>query len=121
MSGDEIFSQVLTELKSKTSDVEISATTITGVLRLAMEIVETTKLKGTAQKTLVEKLVRQIIVDAPISDDKEKLLLDMCDEGILGNTIDIVIAATKGELDINAVVEVAQACCINIVKRCKKK
>ena len=76
-----------------------------------MEVVEATKLKGAAQKELAISLVRQVIVEAPISDEKEKLLLDMIDQGILANTIELVLAASKGNLDINAVVAVASGCC----------
>ena len=59
-------------------------------------------------------------LDAPITDEKEKLLLDLCDEGILGNTIDMIVAASKGELDINTAAKVATGCCISILKRTKK-
>ncbi len=67
--------------------------------------------KGPAQRNLAIKLVRQIVVDAPISDEKEKLLLDMIDQGILANTIELVVAASNGKLDINTVVAVATGCC----------
>ena len=120
MAEQEIFELVLRQLKSQTSDIEVNSVNITNILRIAMEIVEATKVKGAAQKALVEKVVRQVIVDAPISDDKEKLLLDLCDEGILGSTIDMIIAASKGELDLNAVVKVATGCCLTLSKKCKK-
>ena len=120
MAEQQIFELVLKQLKEQTSDVEVNSVNITGILRTAMEIVEATKVKGAAQKALVEKVVRQVIVDAPISDDKGKLLLDLCDEGILGSTIDIVIAASKGELDLNAAVKVATGCCLTLMKKCKK-
>ena len=45
---------------------------------------------------------------------------DLCDEGILGNTIDMIVAASKGELDINTAAKVATGCCISILKRTKK-
>jgi len=120
MAEQEIFEIVLKQLAAQTSDIEVNSVNITSILRIAMEIVETTKVKGAAQKTLVEKVVRQIIVDAPISDDKEKLLLDMCDEGILGSTIDMVVAASKGELDLNAAAKVATGCCLSLLKKTKK-
>jgi len=120
MAEQEIFEIVLKQLAAQTSDIEVNSVNITSILRIAMEIVESTKVKGAAQKALVEKVVRQIIVDAPISDDKEKLLLDMCDEGILGSTIDMVVAASKGELDLNAATKVATGCCLNLIKKIKK-
>ena len=101
----------LHKLKEKIGDMEINAQTIIKVLQFAMEVMEATKVKGPAQRDLAIKLVRQIVTDAPISDEKEKLLLDMIDQGILANTIELVVAASKGNLDINAVVAVASGCC----------
>jgi hypothetical protein len=101
----------LFKLNEKIGDMEINAHTIITVTKFSMEVVEATKLKGAAQKELAISLVRQVIVEAPISDEKEKLLLDMIDQGILANTIELVVAASKGNLDINAVVAVASGCC----------
>ena len=44
----------------------------------------------------------------------------MCDEGILGSTIDMVVAASKGELDLNAAAKVATGCCLSLLKKTKK-
>jgi len=101
----------LFKLNEKLGDMEINAQTILTVTRFSMEVVEATKLKGAAQKELAIKLVRQVVVEAPISDDKEKLLLDMIDQGILADTIELVVDASKGKLDINTVVTVASGCC----------
>ena len=101
----------LFKLNEKIGDMEINAQTIIMVTKFSMEVVEATKLKGAAQKELAISLVRQVIVEAPISDEKEKLLLDMIDQGILANTIELVVAASKGNLDINMVVAVATGCC----------
>ena len=94
--------------------------TIIDILRFSMEIVETTHLKGEAQKTLALKLVRNVVVEAPISDDKEKLLLDMIDQGILGNTVDLIVLASKGQLDVNLIAQTAAGClpfCLSLVKK----
>lgn len=108
------FERCLGLLKDKTKNTDINATTIIKVIKIAMEIVEATQLKGSAQKELVNKLTRQIIVDAPITDHKEKLLLEMIDEGIVSNMIDLVISATRGELNLNAAQDVAKNCCMNL-------
>ena len=86
-----------------------------------MEVVEATKLKGEQQKDLAVKLVRQIVVDAPITDDKEKLILDMVDGGIVGSTIDVIVAASRGELNINAGKTVVKVGCLSIFNNCIKK
>lgn len=111
------FAVALHNLKNKIGNMEINAQTIITVLRFAMEVVELTQVKGSAQRELAIKLVRHIVVDAPISDDKEKLLLEMIDQGILANTIELIVDATKGELDINAAIAVATGCCATFLKR----
>lgn len=106
-----VFEKSYEELKKKIKDLEITPQTIIKVLRYSMEIVEASEAKGEEQKKIVEKLVKQVIVDAPISDEKEKLLLDMIEEGILGDMANLVVSATKGELNINAMAQVAGVCC----------
>ena len=106
-----VYENSLSNLKEKIGDLVISAETIVLVLKFAMEVVEVTELKGKEQKDLAIKLVRVVVVEAPISDEKEKLLLDMIDNNILGNTVDLVVEASRGNLDINKVVEVGKVCC----------
>lgn len=115
-----IFESSLKKLKERIGNMDVNAETIVTVLKFAMEVVEATQLKGEAQKTLVEKLVRQVVIDAPISDDKEKLLLDMIHNGIVGNMADLVVSATKGEVNVNSAVKVASTCCMSFMKRRKK-
>ena len=81
-----------------------------------MEIVEASALKGEQQKELVQKIVRKVIIEAPISDDKEKILLCMIDEGIVGDVIDLVVSATKGEININVAEKAAVGCCLALLK-----
>lgn len=116
MSNDENFKEILQMFKVKLGSTKVDAENIITVLRCAMEIVEITEIKGEAQKILAIKLVRQAVIDAPIADEKEKLLLDILDQDILGNTIDLLVDATKGNLDINKVVEVATTCCLSFLK-----
>ena len=109
--SDQLFESCMKQLKEKLVDVVIDNETIMTVLRYAMEIVELTELKGKDQKDFAIKLVRQIVVDAPISDEKEKLLLDIIDSNIIGNTVDLVVDASRGKIDINAATQVAKTCC----------
>ena len=86
----------LLKLNEKIGDMEINAQTIMTITKFSMEIVESTDLKGAAQKELAIGLVKQVIVEAPISDDKEKLLLDMIEQGILANAIELIVDVSKG-------------------------
>tara|TARA_B100000795_G_scaffold101890_2_gene75069 strand:+ start:2273 stop:2623 length:351 start_codon:yes stop_codon:yes gene_type:complete len=99
------------ELKLRTIDLDITPQSIIKVLQISMEIVEASDAKGSEQKELVEKLVKQVVVDAPISDFKEKIMLDMIEEGILGDMAALVVSASKGELNINAIASVAGIGC----------
>lgn len=117
MSDTENFNELLQMLQVKLGDNTINAQNIITVLRCAMEIVEITEIKGEAQKTLAIKLVRQLVVEAPITDEKEKLLLDIIDQDILGNTINLLVSASKGDLDINKVIEVGTTCCLSFLKK----
>ena len=107
------------ELASR--DIVITSKTITTVIQISMEIVEATALKGEEQKKLVEKLVTKSVKDAPITEEKRKLLLSMIDEGIVGDVIDLVVSATKGELDVNALEKAAVGCCLSVLKSRKSK
>ena len=117
MAETEVFEMALKMLKDKTDGTEINASSVIKIMSTAMEVVEATKVKGKEQKDLAVKLVRQVIVDAPITDDKEKLLLDMIDNNILGDTIDLLVQASKGELDINKILAVSVGCCGKILKK----
>ena len=94
----------------------VNSKNITLIIKLAMEIVEASALKGDEQKKLVEKILKKIIIEAPITDDKEKLLLNMIEEGIVGDVIDLVVSATKGEININLVEKAAVGCCLAVLK-----
>jgi hypothetical protein len=112
------FDHCLTKVKTKLDSMGlvINSKTIITVIKITMEIAEASALKGEEQKKLVEKIVKKIVVDAPISDDKEKLLLDMIAEGVVGDVIELVVSATKGDLNINVVEKAAVGCCLAILK-----
>lgn len=121
MADNIIFTNAKLELVKRIGDMEINTTTIINVLRFSMEVVEATTLKGKAQSELAQKLVREIVVEAPISDDKEKLLLDMIDQGVLSNTIELIVQASNGELDLNTIMEVGTGCCLPLCRNIKTK
>ena len=105
----------------KERNIEVSSKTITQIVKIAMEIVEATKLKGKEQKVLVERIVRKIVIDSPLEESKKSIVISMLDEGIVGDVIDLVVSATKGELDINSVEKVATGCCLAFLKSRKAK
>ena len=117
---DELFDQCHQHLKIKIGKLEINFSNIMTVVKFSMEVVEASEAKGKRQKSLVVQLVKQIVKDAPISDEKEKFLLDMIDNGVLGNTIDLIIDASKGKLDINKVGKCAKTVGVSCFSACFK-
>ena len=117
------YDSALLKLQStlKERNIEVSSKTITQIVKIAMEIVEATKLKGKEQKVLVERIVRKIVNDSPLEESKKSIVISMLDEGIVGDVIDLVVSATKGELDINSVEKVATGCCLAFLKSRKAK
>ena len=107
----------VTALKKKVSGIDINSQTIMTVLKYAMEIVEKTNLKGDDKKELVKTIVRKIVVDAPISDVDEKLLLDIIDQNIIDKIMELVVDAVHGKLEINEAAELVNTCCVSWVPR----
>jgi hypothetical protein len=117
---DEVYDDARKELDELVSDMTINAATIMRLLQFAMEIVEATQLKGEEQRKLCIKLVKDVIVAAPLGGKEEQLLLDMIDNGVLDNTVELVVDASQGKLDINAAVGVAKGCCLAFTAPSKK-
>ena len=112
---DDCYKQL--EKKIAEQNITISVNTITFVIKIAMEIVEATQLKGKDQKVLVERIVRKVVNRADIEEDKKNLIVAMLDEGMVGDVIDLVVAASKGELNINNIKQVTSGCCAALFKR----
>lgn len=118
---DPVFEHALEQVKSRIGVSEVSAQSLVLVVKYAMEVVELVDLKGSEQRELALRLVRRVVQDAPISDEKEKLCLDMIDSGAVGQTIDLVIDATNGHVNVNQVARVAENCCFTFLSSRKRK
>ena len=117
MAGDKVFE----ELEKKAKEVGIKSETLTVLLRFTMEAIEDTPIKGEAQKEYAVKLLKAL-VQSQAEDPEKTILLGIIDSGILEGTIDLVVSATNGELNVNQVGEAVTTCCFNFLsKRSKKK
>ncbi len=98
----------------KLGNMSITPDSIVMVLQYAMEIVELTTLTGPEKKTAVMQLVRSAVVDAPMDDHIESIILEMIDDGILSHTIDIIVSAARGELHLNGVMNASKIACSSL-------
>jgi hypothetical protein len=101
--NSKVFFDCLKKLHTKFGNQQLSMQTTIKLVRYSMEIVELTEVKGEEQKTLAIALTRKIVVDAPMKDNEKEAVLEMIDNGVIDETIELVVSATRGELTINQV------------------
>jgi len=104
-----VYETTLAKLKVKVSAITIRSSTLHLIIKYVMELVEQTPLKGSEQKEMALKLIRALIIDFTDAED-ERVLLQLLDDGTIGNMIDLIVDATKGRLDINTAVKVTTGC-----------
>ena len=100
----------LTTVKTRLKGVSINVTSIHIIIRTVMEVVEGTPIKGSEQKTLSLKILRQLFIDFT-DDDLESTLISLLDSGAIGNLIDLIVDASKGKTNINKIVDTTATCC----------
>ena len=96
-----VFETSLEKLKSRVGDIEITPQTLMIIMKYAMEVIEISELKGSEQKEMSIRLIRSVVSDSSLEAEKKSICLQMIDSGALGQTIDLIIDATKGRIQVN--------------------
>ena len=107
---DKIEEKVMNKVKEQLKNTEINMPNVMKIVKITMEVIELTEVKGEKQKDLAVKVVKKIVVGAPIVDDQKKNIIQMIDGEVLSSTIDLIVAASKGQLNINVAEKVATGC-----------
>jgi hypothetical protein len=110
----------------KENNVSISPQTIMRLLRLAMIIVEQTNESGTKKKEFVISLLKMVVTNNNSMLTEHKLeALNLITGGIVSDSIDFLIDASKGKFDVNKVEkiaeEVAKSCFTICLEKFSKK
>lgn len=110
----------------KENNVSISPQTIMRLLRLAMIIVEQTNESGTKKKEFVISLLKMVVTNSNSMLTEHKLeALNLITGGIVSDSIDFLIDASKGKFDVNKVEkiaeEVAKSCFAICLEKFSKK
>jgi len=92
-------------------ELGISPSTLSLVIKYTMEAVEKTPTKGPAQMDFALRVIGDLIGELPSSDEKA-FLSQTLDNGGIKNTIELIVQATRGEINVNQVVEVAAKSCL---------
>ena len=112
VSIEDITSQLISTVTSEVASrgIELSPKSIMQVLSIAMEAVEGSPVKGAQQKDLAIKVVLQVAENAGLPEEQLTIIKALVDGGFVSDTIDLVIAASQGKLNVNQAVDVAKGC-----------
>lgn len=115
---DQLVEQLVPAVTEKmaTSNIVLSPSTVMKVLRIAMEAVEGAPIKGEQQKELAIKVIMEIATNVNLPEEQKALIKSVVDGGIVSDTIDLIIDATRGKLDINKAADVAKGCFTRLIR-----
>ena len=100
-SNREVVAGLVVTLKDRIGLTKITANTIHVILKEAMELVEELNIPGSEKKDNVIEVVKCLVNDLVDNVEEKKLIMDIIDNNVLENTMDLIIKATKGEININ--------------------
>ncbi len=121
--SEELFSTVMEKVKAAATDIGLQPSTLPRIIGLVMEAIEDTPVKGEDQLLFAVKVIDVLIDELP--DGEAKILLKQTSaSGGIAGTIELVVLATRGELNVNTVLESAGSCivpCCNFLIRKAKR
>jgi hypothetical protein len=120
--------EVLEDLKYKLREIGVKKSTLALVIKFVMEAVENTPVKGKEQKNYALRLIDGLVEEFAYGDDKDFFKIAI-DSGTISDMIDLIVSATKGELNVNLVMKVASrsflpalmSCFTKMLKKFSKK
>lgn len=71
------------------------------VLKIVMESIEIEEIQDISKKELAESVLKALVKESEMSDERKEICERLIESGTIGDTMDLVVAATKGELAIN--------------------
>ena len=93
----------------KENNIAVTPETVMRLLRIAMIVVEQTNESGTKKKEFVINLLKEVVMNNKIMLTEHKLeALNLITGGIVSDSIDFLIDASKGKFDVNKVEKIAE-------------
>jgi hypothetical protein len=91
------------------------------ILRIVIECIELQNLKGKSQQKLAEDILLKLIKGSKMDNTQQLLCVSMIEYGVIGDSIDVIISATKGEINVNKAAEtIAKSCLSSAIQSIKK-
>jgi hypothetical protein len=104
------------------NNISVSPDMIMRLLRIAMVIVEQTKESGSNKKEFVINLLKEVFLNNNYLSTEHKLeALNLITNGVVSESIDIIIEASKGKFDLNKVEKVVEEVAKSCFTRCFEK
>ena len=107
--AEDIQSTVLSILGQLKDDADIFR-----YLKVIIENVERENLKGNEKKELAIRILEDIIKASSLDDAKQTYCLSLIEHGVVSNSIDLIISAASGELEVNMDIKTAETLCNNL-------
>jgi hypothetical protein len=99
--NSELIITLVSSLKPRIGLDKLTTNTIHIVLKEAMELVEELNIPGSEKHDNVLKVVNVLVEDLVDNENEKQLILDIIENNVLENTMDLIIKASKGEININ--------------------
>ena len=97
-------------LKNKLDKYDSKILTLVDIIQNVVEVVELTKLQGSTKKKFALSLVEKSIEYLPESrNELKENILQNINNGLISDTIDLIIKASKQELKINSISDVIKS------------
>ena len=87
-------------------------------LKVIIENVERVNLKGHEKKDLAIRILEDIIKASALDDAKQTYGLSLIEHGVVGSSIDLIISAASGDLEVNMDIKTAETLCNKIILPC---
>jgi hypothetical protein len=121
---DELLSILLEKLNE--NGVDLNAANMSDIVRYGMEVVEISTAPKEERKQLVLDMVAKLVETSDIEENQKQACLHILEGDLLANLIELLIKASKGELQLNQetveeVLEVTEDCCFAFLKFFKRK
>ena len=89
-------------------------------LKIIIENIEHENFKGHEKKELALRILRDIITESSLDQMKQTFCISLIDNGVIGNSIDIIISAASGNLEVNMTMNTAETVCSRFIIPCGK-
>jgi len=101
VENSELIVSLVSSVKDRIGLDKLTSNTIHIVLKETMELVEELNIPGSEKRDNVVRVVKVLVEDLVNDGNEKQLILDIIENNVLENTIDLIIKASKGEININ--------------------